>query len=212
MIRIVLYSSNFYEISQTLIRRLNNSEIDVKLDELKINKQYHIYVIEVNNALELDIIERLKRNDETIIYVIGPESYEIASICIRKKVDLYFLSNDFEYELKKYKEDILSKIRQSFNCYHYKRNGVQFKIRLTQIEYAESLGHNIVIHSINGQFVERKKLVSFIDEVSTANFTRIHKSYVVNKKMIEKMTNKEVILKSGTTLPIGRVYKEALKI
>ena len=211
MIRISINSSNYQKINDVLREFLSDADINVKIEPLKMNRQYDIYIIEVNCVLDLDVIDKLNKNDETLIFVSGPESFEIANACIRKNVDFYLLNNDLKVELEKYKEDIFSKIKHRFQYYHYKRNGIDSKIRLSQIEYIETLGHNIIIHSISGQFIERKKLSSFIEEIASENITQIHKSYAVNKKMIVKMTNKEVILKNGTNLPIGRVYKETLK-
>ena len=212
MIRISISSSNYQKINESIIEVLSSADINVKIEPLKINRQYDVYVIEVSCVLDLDIIDKLNRNDETLIFVSGPESFEVANACIRKNVDVYLLNDDLKGELEKYKEDILSKIKHRFQYYRYKRNGIDSKIRLSQIEYIETLGHNIIIHSISGQFIERKTLSLFIEEIASENFTQIHKSYAVNKKMIVKMTNKEVILKNGTNLPIGRVYKESLKI
>ena len=74
----------------------------------------------------------------------------------------------------------------------------------SQISYIESLSHNIIIHSINGEFVERKSLGDFMKEVSSSHFVQIHKSFVVNKQQIDKITNKDIILKDGFILPIKR--------
>lgn len=86
-----------------------------------------------------------------------------------------------------------------------------FKIRLSQIYYIESLRHQIIIHSINGEMIERKTLSQFIKEIQSLDFIQIHKSYIINKRFIQEIKNQEVILKEQTHLPIGRSYKESLK-
>ena len=90
-------------------------------------------------------------------------------------------------------------------------DGITSKIRLSQIYYIESLRHQIIIHSINGEMIERKTLSQFIKEIQSLDFIQIHKSYVVNKQFIQEVKNQEVILKEQTHLPIGRSYKESLK-
>ena len=95
--------------------------------------------------------------------------------------------------------------------YLYQRNGITSKIRLSQIYYVESLRHQIILHSINGEMIERKTLSQFIKEIQSLDFIQIHKSYVVNKQFIQEVKNQEVILKEQTHLPIGRSYKESLK-
>ena len=95
--------------------------------------------------------------------------------------------------------------------YLYQRNGITSKIRLSQIYYIESLRHQIIIHSINGEMIERKTLSQFIKEIQSPDFIQIHKSYIINKRFIQEIKNQEVILKEQTHLPIGRSYKESLK-
>ena len=106
---------------------------------------------------------------------------------------------------------IQKQIQKNFQYYLYQRNGITSKIRLSQIYYIESLRHQIIIHSINGEMIERKTLSQFNKEIQSLDFIQIHKSYIINKRFIQEIKNQEVILKEQTHLPIGRSYKESLK-
>lgn len=208
MIRISIHASNYEEIKQTLSLLLNN---EFRISYLDLNKISDIYIIEVNDRDELNILKQIKRNQESLVYVIGPKDFDIVNECIRLNTHLYVIKEDLNNEFKKYKEDILKHIQDRFQYYVYKRNGISSQIRLSQIFYIESLRHSIIIHSINGEFVERKNLSEFLKEVSQDAFVQIHKSFVVNKQQIEKITSKDVILKNNEILPIGRSYKTVLK-
>lgn len=48
------------------------------------------------------------------------------------------------------------------------------------------------------------------EEWSEYDFLRIHKSYLVNQRYIEKVGGKEVILKDGTVLEMGRDRKKSV--
>lgn len=211
MIRISIHSLRYKEISDIIKSLLQKNEIEYKEDSLDIKRQYDINIIEVKSIDDLYIIDKLKRNEETLIYIIGPESFELANMCIKKNVHLYIIKNELNNEFNKNADDIIHHIQTRFQCYNYTRNGIESKMRLSHIQYIETLGHNIVIHSKSGQFVERKKLTSFLNEISSNDFIQIHKSYVVNKKHISKITGNDVTIKNGDILPIGRVYKDALK-
>lgn len=208
MIRISIHASNYEEIKQTLSLLLNN---ELRISYLDLNKISDIYIIEVNDRDGLNILKQIKRNQESLVYVIGPKDFDIVNECIRLNTHLYVIKEDLNNEFKKYKEDILKHIQDRFQYYVYKRNGISSQIRLSQIFYIESLRHSIIIHSINGEFVERKNLSEFLKEVSQDAFVQIHKSFVVNKQQIEKITSKDVILKNNEILPIGRSYKTVLK-
>ena len=100
---------------------------------------------------------------------------------------LYFINNELEKQFIHYHDFIQKQIQKNFQYYLYQRNGITSKIRLSQIYYIESLRHQIIIHSINGEMIERKTLSQFIKEI------------------------RSLILKEQTHLPIGRSYKESLK-
>ena len=124
---------------------------------------------------------------------------------------LYFINNELEKQFIHYHDFIQKQIQKNFQYYLYQRNGITSKIRLSQIYYIESLRHQIIIHSINGEMIERKTLSQFIKEIQSLDFIQIHKSYIINKRFIQEIKNQEVILKEQTNLPIGRSYKESLK-
>lgn len=211
MIRISIQISRYNELKE-LFKEILKDNHEIKIDQLDINKVYDIFIIEINHIDDLSIIDDLRRHSESLIYVIGNKDFEIVNECIRKNVHLYMIKDDLYSEVNKYKEDIFNHIQQRFQYYTYKRNGMNSHIRLSQIFYIESLRHNIIIHSINGEFVERKSLGDFLKEVSSSHFIQIHKSFVVNKQQIDKITSKDVIVKNGAILPIGRVYKTVLKV
>ena len=121
------------------------------------------------------------------------------------------INNELEKQFIHYHDFIQKQIQKNFQYYLYQRNGITSKIRLSQIYYIESLRHQIIIHSINGEMIERKTLSQFIKEIQSLDFIQIHKSYIINKRFIQEIKNQEVILKEQTHLPIGRSYKESLK-
>ena len=91
---------------------------------------------------------------------------------------------------------------------------VFYKEKMLKDECHTLVGYHlnqIIIHSINGEMIERKTLSQFIKEIQSLDFIQIHKSYIINKRFIQEIKNQEVILKEQTHLPIGRSYKESLK-
>lgn len=89
--------------------------------------------------------------------MIGPKDYDLISECMRLKVNLYFSKESLTEDFKKYEATMLHDIQDKFQYYQYQRNGIVSQIRLSHIYYVESLRHQIIIHSINGTMVERKK-------------------------------------------------------
>lgn len=175
--------------------------------------QHHcadIYFIEIDKQSDLQMIHNLKKTKETLIYVIGPKDFDMVNECLRLNVHLYFLKDQFAVDLLSHRLDILQHIQERFQYYDYQRHGMISRIRLSQIFYVESLRHQIIIHSINGTFVERKNLSLFLKDIQSSQFIQVHKSYVVNKNYVQNINNQEIVLKDKTKLPVGRSYKNII--
>lgn len=204
MIRVtVLSSQDNQEIIDHAFKDMN---IDYVIQPYQQEKCYDIYFIEIQNQNDLQIIDTLHKTNETLLYMIGPKEFDLVNICIRLQTHLYFIKEELKRDLQKYQDDMYKHIQERFLCYEYKRRGMTMQLRLSQISYVESMRHSIVIHSINGQFVERRNLQDFLKNVSS-QFVQIHKSYVVNQQWIKDASSQEVILNDDSILPVGRAFK-----
>ena len=206
MIRIAISSSQYPLIQEKLSLMLQKENIDYTIDN------YHrqvadMYIIDLLKLEDIPRIQNLLRDDKTLCYVIGPQDYQLVSECIKCKVHLYLSIEHLKQELEVNQEQILQDIQERFRFYVYKKQGMESQIRLAHIYFVESLRHHIVIHSVNGTFVERKNLKSFLKEINDQQFIQIHKSYVVNKNFIQCIKTKEVVLENAQVLPIGRAYR-----
>ena len=197
MIRISLISKHYKQIEPLIQQFFDDSQIEYKLTNYTHQTVQDIYFVEIE-----------KKND---LNIIGPKDFDLVSICLQMQTHLYFINNELEKQFIHYHDFIQKQIQKNFQYYLYQRNGITSKIRLSQIYYIESLRHQIIIHSINGEMIERKTLSQFIKEIQSLDFIQIHKSYIINKRFIQEIKNQEVILKEQTHLPIGRSYKESLK-
>lgn len=211
MIRISLISKHYQQIEPLIQQFFDDLQIEYKLTNYTHQTVQDIYFVEIEKKNDLNILNHLKKLNSTLIYIIGPKDFDLVSICLQMQTHLYFINNELEKQFIHYHDFIQKQIQKNFQYYLYQRNGITSKIRLSQIYYIESLRHQIIIHSINGEMIERKTLSQFIKEIQSLDFIQIHKSYIINKRFIQEIKNQEVILKEQTHLPIGRSYKESLK-
>ena len=82
------------------------------------------------------------------------------------------------------------------------------KIYTKDILYIESLKNYVSIHLKDKQIITYNTLKHFETELSTTNFVKIHKSYIVSIQSIEKTDSLTVYLYNGKNLPIGETYKK----
>ena len=115
-------------------------------------------------------------------------------------------------------KDMLRALRKYFEKVKPQRIFFQFRSKakvqgfyLQEILYIESEGHLLHIRKTNGRMTTQYgSLKALEEEWSEYDFLRIHKSYLVNQRYIEKVGGKEVILKDGTVLEMGRDRKKSV--
>ena len=82
-----------------------------------------------------------------------------------------------------------------------------YRVPLNEIQYLESKGNYVIYH------LAGRNLTSYISlneamESLPENFTRIHKSYVINKDFVLSYNHEDIQL-ADQVIPIGRMYKLA---
>ncbi len=86
------------------------------------------------------------------------------------------------------------------------------KICLNEIIYIESKRDYVLIKTLNKEVVTHQTLIYMEERLPDSSFLRVHRSFIINTKMIESWSNNEIEL-PDIQIPIGRTYKrEALKV
>jgi len=83
------------------------------------------------------------------------------------------------------------------------------KLQLHEIIYLEALKDYTGIITRQKKYCVLTPLGSLLKEKSFQSFIRIHRSYAVQKHLIEKITPRDVMI-NNMQLPVGRSYKESI--
>ncbi|EAY30105.1 LytR/AlgR family response regulator transcription factor [Microscilla marina] len=83
------------------------------------------------------------------------------------------------------------------------------KVYLKDILYIESLKDYVKLHTVQKLIVTKQLISQFEQALPPALFVRTHRSFIVAMDRIEAFTAETIEL-NGQTLPIGRVYKNAV--
>ncbi|MBL7933615.1 MAG: response regulator [Bacteroidia bacterium] len=104
-----------------------------------------------------------------------------------------------------------AKIKQEEHASFFIKDGYIFKkIWLRDILYLESEGNYVNIHLLaQKKIMIRSKLEDLLEQVKHPALLRIHRSYVVNKELIDHVSTSEISI-NGTKLAIGKSYKDEL--
>ncbi len=86
----------------------------------------------------------------------------------------------------------------------------QIKVKLHEIIYLEALKNYTILVTENKRHCVLSNLGEILQEENFKSFVRVHRSYAVQQKFIQKITSQELEMNNGFNVPIGRSYKENL--
>lgn len=170
-----------------------------------------IFDIDMPGTNGIDTARKLRRTDTdvTIIFVTNIAQYAIngyevdAVDYIIKPIQYYDFSMKFHRTVAKasQKKDHIIQVETT--------EGLR-RLRVDAIVYVEILSHYLYIHTTTSEYRSRGSMSEIEEELTAYGFVRIHRSYLVGLKYVEKILSKEVTV-NGKVLPVGRGYKELVK-
>ena len=83
------------------------------------------------------------------------------------------------------------------------------KIELNDILYAESVGNYVSVYTENKKIIAYLTMKSLESQLPSADFIKIHQSYLVNRSKIDAIEGNEIKI-TGKSLPISRNYRETV--
>lgn len=85
------------------------------------------------------------------------------------------------------------------------------QIDLAEIYYLESYGNYVKIWLEEECHLTPRTLSSFVDELPSSIFFRIHKSFIVHRKFIDYLEGNQLMMKNKKTLPVGKSHRADFK-
>lgn len=80
------------------------------------------------------------------------------------------------------------------------------KVYYDDLHYVEANGNMVTIYTKDKEYSIRKSMKEIEEILPSSSYLRVQKSYIVHLGQVESFTTKEIFLKSGTTIQIGRQY------
>jgi len=142
-------------------------------------------------------------------------------------VVIMFITNMTKYAIRGYQVDALDYVLKPVSYFDFsqkllraiektgKRGGSSItiesgsgirKVKIDTIYYIESEGHNLIFHTIGGEFSIRGKMKDYEDRLSEDGFFRSNKGYLVNMKYVDGVEGGDCLI-AGQRLLISRARK-----
>jgi two-component system, LytTR family, response regulator len=98
-----------------------------------------------------------------------------------------------------------------------KSGGRVIFVDVDEIDYLEAAGNYVVLHAGGQEYRTRETMNVFEEKLSKAEFVRIHRSAIVNRKRIKELRpwftgEYVVVMKSGKELTLTRSYRDRLPL
>lgn len=179
-------------------------------DAVKNNK-YDVIFLDINmpgiNGFEIANIIRQYDNDVFIVFNTSFYTTENAMKGYNYNA-IDFIQKPLSYvNLRNIMDKIYNKrkLKCEKNIVIRNNKGI-FRIAIEDITYIETSHKNVLIHTINTDFISYAKLSTF-EVVLKECFVRCHKSYLVNMDYIFYIKNNDAILTNKVKIPISKYKK-----
>ncbi len=138
------------------------------------------------NAFDFDVVD----------YLLKPIPFERFILAVNK--------------VKEKLDNSYSKIELNENAPHIfiKSEHKYIKIFCQEIIYLEGLRDYVAIHTKERKYLTLQSMKSF-ESILSKNFTRVHKSYIINTNKITSISKNLVVIDTKQ-IPIGAVYSQNL--
>ena len=188
-----------FDNGHDLLRTLNEKEYEIVFMD---------YQMQVIDGMETSRLIRSRNNECVIIFVsaypeVAVDSYEV---------------NTFRFIVKPINKEKLFKALDDYmksidydNLLILKTHDGTWKIRMSDIIYAEAKGKHTIIRTTQKIFEIHIHLKKIEDQLSPEKFCRCQRAYIAGFAHIENHTNTEIIFDNGERAQIGKVYAAKFK-
>lgn len=186
---------------------LINTDVDLiflEVDMPKINGFELLDIIDASNITAPEIIIISKNKD----YAFKSYRYGVIDY-LEKPLDKNLFDKSIEKLIKKLNLSKIKKQTKESQHIFVKSNLKKRKVFIRDIKWIEALGDYVKLITTNGSYVILSTMKAFENDLPAGKFLRIHKSYIINLKRIERYNSRFVEI-DNYQIPLSRNKKNHL--
>lgn len=185
----------------------SQSEFFKSMDERK----YDLILLDIDmperNGLEIANFIRETRKESFIAFVSSHEQFMYDSLNLFPIS--FVIKKDVEQRLQIVLSHVISLKEKNDKRICFKVDGENLMFTVSDIIYAESMKAHIILHTTTQEYQFRKKISDFESELSSFNFLKPHKCYVVNFDHIKAVLPNCLKMSNNDIIPISKYrYKD----
>lgn len=116
----------------------------------------------------------------------------------------------YDFDIVKVLKQIEDYLKENLKKICIKMDGRSYVVRLNDIKYIMSIGHDLYINTYQKEYLIYSSLKKFMDQISFDELVQIERSLVVNLNFIKRMDKTSVITLNDEEYFVGRKYQDEL--
>lgn len=168
--------------------------------------------IEMPEMTGLELIESLDRSYQVVL-TTSAERYAVDAFELNV---IDYLVKPIEYPrflkaaLKARDNlDSLIKTSEGQSTIFIKSDSKLVKLDIEEINFVEALADYVIFNTTKGKFIVHYTMKGIEKRLSSNDFVRVHRSFIINTKKINALEDMNVTM-TDKSIPIGASYKESL--
>lgn len=160
----------------------------------------------------LEVAEHLGTTNQKLLLIFVTAHDELVYDSLRYHPFAFIRKKYMARELPRVLEDCEAELAAQDKRFHFRADGGDVAVRLSEIRYFEAEGNYLGIYMENGDCYRCRSTMTMVENaLAHDGFIRIHKGFLVNQAQIKMLRQEELELLSGDVLPIGKCYAKEAK-
>ncbi|MFO7938583.1 MAG: LytTR family DNA-binding domain-containing protein [Bacteroidales bacterium] len=192
-----------YETAVDAINKLSNAEEEVDLIFLDI---------EMPEMDGIDFLNSLKQLPQVIIvssqekYALEAFDYDVTDYLLKP-----ITYGRFYKAVTKAHNVFATPVHDETDEIFIKKNSALVRLKYEDIIWVEALENYVIVNTFEDKFTIHFTMKSIENQLPANKFKRVHRSYIINLKKIERIEDNSIVVKTHDgmkTIPIGKAFKE----
>ncbi len=144
-------------------------------------------------------------------YLLKPFRFDRFMKATNKAFELFQLQNKVSNSISSSQNTSKSNDKSIATELFIKSDKRLIQIQFSDIYFLESYGNYVKVWLKDEFHLTPASLSSFLEQLPSNDFFRIHKTYIINRLFIDYIEGNLVITKNGKSLPIGKMNRQAFR-
>lgn len=196
-----------------LDENINFIVLNDSFDTIKDIDQIDLIFLDVDlnfemNGIDIGAYWKSKFPKIIIVFVSMHEDFVFPALSIGSFQ--FIRKTKYDFDIVKVLKQIEDYLKENLKKICIKMDGRSYVVRLNDIKYIMSIGHDLYINTYQKEYLIYSSLKKFMDQISFDELVQIERSLVVNLCFIKRMDKTSVITLNDEEYFVGRKYQDEL--